>query len=193
MLAVYRRLKFDNPDGGAWKQGWEVTYDRAAVSRSPQLRVFVVPHSHNDPGWKKTFEDYFRSETKSILDNALVKLPVDPRRKFIWAETSYLSIWWSQATPSQREKMVALVKRGQLEIGQKIDLTIDYKCDDEKKKTFKLWRRRGIIAQLKTPGFKKCRTLTFSKHLFIRKLKKTILRGLSILNPNFSEFAFFGK
>jgi hypothetical protein len=26
-----------------------------------------------------------------------------------------------------------------------------------------------------------------------RKLKKTILHGFSIPNPNFSEFAFFGK
>ncbi len=39
----------------------------------------------------------------------------------------------------------------------------------------------------------KCRSLTLSKHLFIRKLKKTALHGLSSPNPNFSEFAFFGK
>jgi hypothetical protein len=29
------------------------------------------------------------------------------------------------------------------------------------------------------------------KNLFFRKLKETILLGLSILNPNFSEFALF--
>jgi hypothetical protein len=29
--------------------------------------------------------------------------------------------------------------------------------------------------------------------LFIRKLKTTILHGLSIPNPNFSKFTFFGK
>jgi hypothetical protein len=63
----------------------------------------------------------------------------------------------------------------------------------KKKKTLELGRHLGIIAWLKAPGLQKCRSLTLSKHLFIRKLKKTILHGLSIPNPNFSKFAFFGK
>jgi hypothetical protein len=54
-----------------------------------------------------------------------------------------------------------------------------------------LGQHLGIIAWLKTPAFQKCRSSTLSKHLFIRKLKKTILHGLSNPNPNFSEFAFF--
>jgi hypothetical protein len=69
---------------------------------------------------------------------------------------------------------------------------IDYRCDDEKK-NLELRRHLGIIVLLKTSGFQKCRSLTLSKHLFIHKLKKTILHGLSIPNPNFSEFAFCGK
>ncbi len=72
--------------------------------------------------------------------------------------------------------------------GTNIGLIIDFRCDDENK-TFELGQHLGIIAQLKTPGFQKCRPLTLSKHLFIRKLKKRF----SIPNPNFSEFSFFGK
>ncbi|CAG0917255.1 unnamed protein product [Notodromas monacha] len=113
MLDVYRHLKFENPDGGVWKQGWNVTYSKASV---PKLRVFVVPHSHNDPGWKQTFEEYFRTQTKAIFDNAIRKLPEDSRRKFIWAEISYLSLWWDQAKPKEREIMKTLIKRGQIEI-----------------------------------------------------------------------------
>lgn len=50
MEDVYRSLPFDNPDGGAWKQGWEVTYERSRFTPEKPLKVFVIPHSHNDPG-----------------------------------------------------------------------------------------------------------------------------------------------
>ncbi|XP_068168984.1 alpha-mannosidase 2x isoform X2 [Antennarius striatus] len=115
MLDVYSLLKFDNPDGGVWKQGFDITYEPEEWDSEP-LQVFVVPHSHNDPGWIKTFDKYFTDQTQHILNNMVVKLAEDPRRKFIWSEISFFSKWWETADIHKQEAMRKLVLGGQLEI-----------------------------------------------------------------------------
>ncbi|CAD1474106.1 unnamed protein product [Heterotrigona itama] len=60
------------------------------------LQVILVPHSHTDPGWLKTFEQYFHSSTRSILNNMVSKLQQWPNMTFIWSEVSFLSLWWER-------------------------------------------------------------------------------------------------
>ncbi|KAJ3694916.1 hypothetical protein LUZ60_000293 [Juncus effusus] len=112
---LYDRVEFSDVDGGAWKQGWPVTYEGNEWDRE-KLKVFVVPHSHNDPGWKLTVEEYYNRQSRHILDTIVDSLSKDSRRKFIWEEMSYLERWWRDASDKKRESFAKLVKNGQLEI-----------------------------------------------------------------------------
>ena len=49
MDALYEKNPFVNPSGGVWTQGFEITYGPRDWDEQP-LRVWLVPHSHNDPG-----------------------------------------------------------------------------------------------------------------------------------------------
>ncbi|XP_008578874.1 PREDICTED: alpha-mannosidase 2 [Galeopterus variegatus] len=115
MLDVYSLIPFDNPDGGVWKQGFPISYATNEWDTEP-LQVFVVPHSHNDPGWLKTFNDYFRDQTQYIFNNMVLKLKEDSRRKFIWSEISYLSKWWDIIDIQKKNAVKSLLGNGQLEI-----------------------------------------------------------------------------
>eukprot|EP00062_Callorhinchus_milii_P008623 gi/632951509/ref/XP_007891331.1/ PREDICTED: alpha-mannosidase 2 [Callorhinchus milii] len=115
MLDVYSILPFDNPDGGVWKQGFDISYDEHEWDNGP-LQVFVVPHSHNDPGWLKTFDDYYRDQTQHILNNMVVKLQEDIRRRFMWTEISYFSKWWDSIDSQKKDAVKRLCQLGQFEI-----------------------------------------------------------------------------
>uniref|UniRef100_A0A8C0GQS5 mannosyl-oligosaccharide 1,3-1,6-alpha-mannosidase n=1 Tax=Chelonoidis abingdonii TaxID=106734 RepID=A0A8C0GQS5_CHEAB len=115
MLAVASVLPFDNQDGGVWKQGFDITYEPHEWDTEP-LQVFVVPHSHNDPGWIKTFEKYFADQTQHILNSMVLKLQEDPRRRFIWSEISFFSKWWDNISTQKRAAVRRLVGSGQLEM-----------------------------------------------------------------------------
>ncbi|XP_071670000.1 alpha-mannosidase 2x isoform X6 [Patagioenas fasciata] len=115
MMAVYSLLPFDNQDGGVWKQGFDITYEPNEWDMEP-LQVFVVPHSHNDPGWIKTFDKYYYDQTQHILNSMVLKMQEDPRRRFIWSEISFFSKWWDNISAQKRAAVRRLVGNGQLEM-----------------------------------------------------------------------------
>ncbi|KAI6186000.1 Glycoside hydrolase and Glycosyl hydrolases 38 domain containing protein [Aphelenchoides besseyi] len=116
MLDAYDKLAFDNPDGGVWKQGFDITYDKQKIRQEKRLEVVVIPHSHCDPGWLKTFEDYYHDQTQHILNGMLNHLDKKKDMKFIYAEMSFFELWWSKLTNDQKEKVSSYLKSGQFEI-----------------------------------------------------------------------------
>lgn len=115
MLELYRETTFDNPDGGVWKQGWDIQISPERWTDDNKLKVFVVPHSHNDPGWIQTFEEYYERSTKSIFANMLRHLTEDESMRLIWAEISYFSRWYDNLSKEKQAQVLRLVKNGRLE------------------------------------------------------------------------------
>jgi hypothetical protein len=42
-----------------------------AEENQKKLFVYVVPHSHTDPGWWRTMEDYYAVWTKGIITSVI--------------------------------------------------------------------------------------------------------------------------
>jgi len=69
-----------------------------------QVIVHLVPHSHTDPGWTKTFDEYYsgadvgtqHAGIRNILDTVVDELDKNPERKFCYAEMSFLEFWWNR-------------------------------------------------------------------------------------------------
>uniref|UniRef100_A0A674NNV0 Uncharacterized protein n=1 Tax=Takifugu rubripes TaxID=31033 RepID=A0A674NNV0_TAKRU len=93
MLDLYNILPFDNPDGGAWKQGFEILYEGNEWDKHP-LELILAG--------LKTFDKYFLDQTTRLVDKIIVV-----RRKMIWAEISFFSKWWNDIDEQKRD----LVKR----------------------------------------------------------------------------------
>jgi len=76
----------------------------------------VVPHSHNDPGWLKTFTNYFQSDSRQILNLLVTKMQEYTDMTFIWSEISFLQLWWDQAHPTKQRALKRLIDSGRIEI-----------------------------------------------------------------------------
>ena len=77
--------------------------------------VHVVPHSHCDAGWMLTFEQYYATFVRHILDSTLAALASEPSRRFNWAEVSYMQRWWRDQNATTRASVRELVSSGKLE------------------------------------------------------------------------------
>ncbi|RVE53098.1 hypothetical protein evm_002195 [Chilo suppressalis] len=100
-----------------WDHIFESRYEYLMRSSSwPSLHVILMPSTHVDSIWKRSFEHYHVNSVKKILSNVVKKLHFYTNFTFTWHEVSHLSQWWKKTTPRNRSIFRKLLKSGRLEI-----------------------------------------------------------------------------
>ena len=87
------------------------------------LRVHIVPHSHDDAGWLKTYDQYYyglrqdiqQAGVQYILDGVVQQLAAAPDRRFAFAEVGFFARWWAQQDGGTRALVRRLVHERRLE------------------------------------------------------------------------------
>ncbi|XP_011309552.1 lysosomal alpha-mannosidase-like [Fopius arisanus] len=131
---IVRRTAEGTPDRTCGYTGCPKTHPE-------KLNVHLVPHSHDDVGWRKTIDQYFygsRQEiqianVQSIIDTVIQALRKDPERRFIYVETAYLWKWWNLQDAEVHDEVKTLIKEGRLEIiggawSMNDEATTHYQC-----------------------------------------------------------------
>uniref|UniRef100_A0A1I7RJD9 mannosyl-oligosaccharide 1,3-1,6-alpha-mannosidase n=1 Tax=Bursaphelenchus xylophilus TaxID=6326 RepID=A0A1I7RJD9_BURXY len=103
----------DQPAGKSGESPIQFAYK--PTSNKQHIDIFVIPHSHNDPGWLQTFEEYYQESVRGILNNMLDFLGKWRDMRFVEAEISFFELWWSEQTDEDKESLRKIVKNGQLE------------------------------------------------------------------------------
>lgn len=88
------------------------------------LTVHIVPHTHDDVGWIKTYEEYYtgmhnqaaHAKVSQIISEVVNELERDPNMKFTYVEMKYFNMWYTRQTNKLQETVKALIKSGRLEI-----------------------------------------------------------------------------
>ena len=92
------------------------------TEENKELVIHVVCHTHDDPGWLWTLDDYYMGtdgcnvSVKRILDNMVVSLSNKKDRKFSYVEMSFFKKWYDNQPDKIKQKVKEFIKEGRLEI-----------------------------------------------------------------------------
>lgn len=85
------------------------------VTKEGLLNVHIICHTHLDTGWVETFDQYYYGYVEMIINSVVKSLLENPRRRFIFVETSFFMRWWRDQNEFMRSKFKKLVANGQME------------------------------------------------------------------------------
>lgn len=95
-----------------------------AVRADEKLQVHLIMHSHDDPGWLKTADQYYTGANASvylasvqyIFDSVVTELSKDSARHFTFCEISFMSRWYYEQDAKTKMIFKNLVNNGQITI-----------------------------------------------------------------------------
>uniref|UniRef100_A0A0K0E7B1 Alpha-mannosidase n=1 Tax=Strongyloides stercoralis TaxID=6248 RepID=A0A0K0E7B1_STRER len=116
MLKVYSNIHFEKYFMIGRKGYYDVNYDKKNKKDMRKINVFLIPHSHNDPGWLKTFKDYYTEDVSQILYGMLEYLSKNNKMKFVYVEMAFFELFYSTLSLSNRQKVKKLLLSEKLEI-----------------------------------------------------------------------------
>ena len=83
---------------------------------SSDINIHIIPHTHLDPGWLKTPEEYYNEESVgTIFTTILNSLISNPDRTFIITEVYYFKIWYLKQSNTDKEKFKQLINEKRIE------------------------------------------------------------------------------
>ena len=83
---------------------------------SCDINIHVIPHTHLDPGWLKTPEEYYTTEMiEDIFNTVLSELTKDPQKTFVINELYYFKIWYLGISNDKQNKFKELIKEKRIE------------------------------------------------------------------------------
>lgn len=85
------------------------------ATKEGMLNVHIICHTHLDTGWVETFDQYYYGFVETIINSVVKSLLENPRRRFIFVETSFFMRWWRDQHEYMRSRFKKLVTNGQME------------------------------------------------------------------------------
>ena len=86
-----------------------------------EMNIHVIPHSHQDPGWIYSFEDYYSGNNyqaqsvRAIYDSLIEYLDSNEEKTFVISEISFFEKWYKQCSKFKQEKFKKLLKSKRIE------------------------------------------------------------------------------
>ena len=75
------------------------------------VTVHLIPHSHQDAGWRKTVDEYYtganrgqdQARVKSVFDGDIDELQKNSKRKFTAVDMKYFTMWYKRQNEDKKK------------------------------------------------------------------------------------------